>query len=157
LWYALRQCYVGKLGDVGLDRRLHAGRGLVDRWCAECRSWKTLGVEVFLPHVCRACWCSAHHREPAVCTDQRCSKCSPGIPDTLGLPACRSGGCGGKSVLQCCSVTMHSVCRYWGQAIHSRTCVRCTFPVAVQLHAHTNKIQKMQIQVLTNTYTRHTQ
>jgi hypothetical protein len=55
LWYALRQCCVGKLGDGCLDRRLHAGRGLVDRWCAECRSWKTLGVEVFQSHV-RDAW-----------------------------------------------------------------------------------------------------
>jgi len=35
--------------------------------------------------------------------------------------------------------------------IHSRTCVRCAFPVAC---THTNKNQKMQMQILTNTYRR---
>ena len=35
--------------------------------------------------------------------------------------------------------------------IHSRTCVRCAFPVACTL---TNKNQKMQMQTLTNTYRR---
>ena len=35
--------------------------------------------------------------------------------------------------------------------IHSRTCVRCTFPVAC---THTNKNKKMQMQILTNTYRR---
>ena len=35
--------------------------------------------------------------------------------------------------------------------IHSRTCVRCTFPVAC---THTNKIRKIQMKILTNTYRR---
>jgi len=35
--------------------------------------------------------------------------------------------------------------------IHSRTCVRCTFPVAC---TYSNKNQKMQMQILTNTYRR---
>ena len=35
--------------------------------------------------------------------------------------------------------------------IHSRTCVRCAFPVAC---THTNKNEKMQMQILTNTYRR---
>jgi hypothetical protein len=35
--------------------------------------------------------------------------------------------------------------------IHSRTCVRCAFPVACK---HTNKNQKMQMQILTNAYRR---
>jgi hypothetical protein len=44
-----------------------------------------------IPATRRACWRSAHRREPAVCTDQRCSKCSPGVSDTQGAPVCREG------------------------------------------------------------------
>jgi hypothetical protein len=36
-------------------------------------------------------------------------------------------------------------------SLHSRTCVRCAFPVACK---HTNKNQKMQMQILTNAYRR---
>jgi hypothetical protein len=49
------------------------------------------------------------------CAVQDSSKSSPGIPVTLGLPACRAGVCGEKSVLQCCSVALRAVCRYCEQ------------------------------------------
>jgi hypothetical protein len=74
----------------GLEHSLHVGLCVVDSVCAECRSWKTLHVKalLFQPHGRRACLCFAHRREPEVCTDQRCSKCSPGISDTQGVPGC---------------------------------------------------------------------
>jgi hypothetical protein len=83
-------------GMSALKHSLHAGRCLVDRWCAECRSWKTLVVEVFQPHVRSACFRSARHREQSACTDQRCSKCSPVVSDTQVAQVCPEGvyGCG---------------------------------------------------------------
>jgi hypothetical protein len=57
---------------------------------------------------------------PAECCADQASKSSSVIPVSLGLPACRAGGCGGKSVLHCCSVATQSVCRYWGQETESR-------------------------------------
>jgi hypothetical protein len=44
-----------------------------------------------IPDTRRAFLRSAHQRESAVCTDQRCSKCSPGVSDTRGAPVCLEG------------------------------------------------------------------
>jgi hypothetical protein len=45
------------------------------------------------------------------CAAQDSSKSSPGIPDTLGLPACRAGGCRGK---RCCSAVQSRAAQYAG-------------------------------------------
>jgi hypothetical protein len=75
------------------------------------------GIIRIQPEYRRCCGPPSKVKHLENCSAQDSRKSSPGIPDTLGLPACLAGGCGGKSVLQCCSVSLRAVCRYCGQVL----------------------------------------